>query len=354
MREALRIAREGWGQVAPNPLVGAVMVKDNAEIARGYHARFGEAHAEVAALAKAGPRARGATLYVTLEPCGHVGKTPPCTDAIIGAGISRVVIATRDANPVAAGGAEKLVQSGIEVAFGVCEAEARELNATFLFAIHADRPWVTLKMAVTLDGAIADGTHTTSRVTGPDARRYAHALRAGHDAVGVGMHTVRTDDPRLTVREAPTPRVPPARVVFSRSGRLSLTSTLANSLRQGPVVVTANEIDPAYELSLADAGVEVVLGATLGDQLRALRSRGIQSLLIEGGANLAAALWREDLVDRLILVQAPTIFGAGALGAFSDFPAARGASATRWPVVSRVALGDDLATTYAIHDLPAP
>ncbi|MBL8958771.1 MAG: bifunctional diaminohydroxyphosphoribosylaminopyrimidine deaminase/5-amino-6-(5-phosphoribosylamino)uracil reductase RibD [Gemmatimonadetes bacterium] len=346
----MELARLGWGQVAPNPLVGAVLVQHDRIVGEGYHARFGEAHAEVAALKAAGAHARGATLYVTLEPCGHHGKTPPCVDAILAAGIARVVVAVRDPNPVAAGGLERLAKAGVQVETGVGEAQARELNAAFLASHTRQRPWITLKMAITLDAAIADGTHTTSRITGPAARHFAHQLRAGHDAVAVGMSTVRIDDPQLTVREGPAPRVPPTRVVFSRTGRLSLTSTLANSLRQGPVLVTANEIDPGYEHALRQAGVDVVVGGDLVEVVDALGARGLRSILVEGGAGLAASLLEAALVDRLILVQSPTVFGAGALGAFSQVASRRAVSAPRWRVITREILGDDIATTYAIRE----
>ncbi len=349
MGRALELARRGWGQVAPNPLVGAVIVAGAEVAGEGWHERYGEAHAEVNALRGAGSRARGATMYVSLEPCAHHGRTPPCTDAIIGAGLSRVVVATRDTNPVAGGGLDQLRRAGIAVETGVREADAQELNAAFFFGQTADRPWVTLKMAISLDGAIADGTHTTSRVTGPSARAYAHALRAGHDAIAVGMGTVRIDDPQLTVREAPAPRVPPVRVVFSRTGRLPLTSVLANSLKQGAVIVAAEEIDSSCQQMLEHRGVAVVVRPDLLSMLRELRARGVRSLLVEGGAGLAAGLWEAGLVDRLVLVQAPTIFGAGSLNAFRDFPPRRGEDAPRWPVVSREILGHDIATTYAIN-----
>lgn len=349
MRRALELARLGWGQTAPNPMVGAVVARNDEIVGEGYHARFGEAHAEINALAAAAERggARGATMYVTLEPCAHAGKTPPCADAIIRAGISRVVAAMGDPNPVAAGGVAKLRAAGIDVIVGMLEPEARELNAAWVHALDSARPWVTLKMAVSLECAIADGTQTTTRITAGPARRYAHALRAGHDAVAVGLGTVRTDDPQLTVREVPAPRVPPTRIIFSRSARLSLTSTLANSIAQGPVVVTGHAIDPEYEHALRDHGVEVLIAPGLAETLTLLRARGIRSILVEGGAVIAGELLAGELVDRLVLVQAPIILGRGALNAFSLAPAVRGADATRWRVVSRETFGDDIATTYA-------
>jgi diaminohydroxyphosphoribosylaminopyrimidine deaminase/5-amino-6-(5-phosphoribosylamino)uracil reductase len=347
MRRALELARLGIGQTAPNPMVGAVLVRGGVVVGEGYHARFGEAHAEVRALTAAGERARGATMFVTLEPCAHIGKTPPCADAVIRAGVSRVVIAMTDPNRIAAGGVAKLRNAGIDVSIGVLEADAKELNAAYAHALESARPWVTLKMAVSLDCAIADGTQTTTRITAGPARRYAHTLRAAHDAVAVGMGTVRIDDPQLTVREAPAPRVPPTRVIFSRSGRLSLTSTLANSIAQGPVIVTAEALEPEYERALRDHGVEVLIARGIPESLTLLRERGLRSILVEGGAVIAGELLEAGLVDRLVLVQAPIILGRGAVHAFAFAPAMRGADAVRWRVVSREVFGDDIATTYA-------
>lgn len=347
MRRALELARGGWGNTSPNPMVGAVVVRNGKIVGEGYHARFGEAHAEPRAIEAAGQAARGATMYVTLEPCSHTGKTPPCTEAILRSGISRVVAATRDPNPVAGGGVAKLREAGVDTIVGVLEDEAREINASYIHSFSARRPWVTLKMAISLDSAIADGTHSTTRITAGEARRFAHLLRAGHDAVAVGMGTVRADDPQLTVREAPAPRSAPLRVILSTTGRLSLTSTLANSIAQAPVLVTARSLDPEYEHALRDHGVDVLIASGLEEILLALKSRGITSILVEGGAQIAGALLNEGLVDRLVLVQAPIILGGGAVAAFSHVLPTKGEHAERWKVISRDVLGDDVATTYA-------
>src|SRR5687768_9408952 len=201
MRRALVLARQGWGQTAPNPMVGAVVVRDGAIVGEGFHARYGEAHAEVRALSAAGAQSRGATLIVSLEPCRHHGKTPPCTDAIIGAGIARLVFGASDPTAVAAGGAEILRAAGIEVQGGVLASEARELNAPFFHAAVSDVPWVTLKLAVSMETAISDKRGTTSWLTGPESRHEVHTLRAGNDAIAVGVGTVLADDPQLTVRD---------------------------------------------------------------------------------------------------------------------------------------------------------
>jgi len=348
MRRALTLARRGWGHVSPNPLVGAILVRDGEVVGEGYHAAFGREHAEVVALAQAGGQARGSTAYVTLEPCAHHGKTPPCTTALLDAGVRRVVIATRDPHPVAAGGADTLRAQGIGVDIGVCEQEARDLNAAFLHAVTSPRPWVTLKLAISVDGALADHTRKTAWLTGVESRAEVHRWRAQFDAIGVGMGTVLADDPALTVRDAKAPRVPPVRVIFSRSGRLPVTSALAGSAREIPVLVMAQDVDPAYEVTLHEFGVELVPAASLGEALRALRSRGVQSILIEGGARLAGALLFEGLVDRLIVFTAPVVLGAGALNAFLLAPAQRAESAQRMRVIERQVFGDDLMTVYAL------
>src|SRR5690348_17076672 len=204
MNRALELAARGRGSVEPNPLVGAVVVFNGAVVGEGWHEKFGQAHAEVNALREAGERARGATLYVTLEPCGHYGKTPPCADAIVAAGIARVVVATEDANPEAAGGATRLSTAGIPLDIGVERTAAREQNAAFFHRFASDRPFITLKLATSLDGAIASADRTRGAggnfLTGPEARREVHRMRAGVDAIVVGVGTVLADDPLLTVR----------------------------------------------------------------------------------------------------------------------------------------------------------
>lgn len=349
MRRALSLARRGWGQTAPNPLVGAVVVRDGSVVGEGYHARWGEAHAEVAALRAAGPLARGATIYVTLEPCDHQGKTPPCTQALIAAGVARVVVAARDPNPAAAGGIERLRAAGIAVTVGVEEEAARELNAPFFFAYGASRPWVTLKLAVSLDGAIADASGRSRWITGPRARAQVHLLRAGSDAVGVGVGTVLADDPSLTVRAAPPPRVSPTRVVFDRRARTPLDAALVRTAREVPTVLVTECPDAERTRALEGAGVGIVRAGSLAAGLEALARGGIRSLLVEGGARLAGALLDGALVDRLIIFQGPVLLGAGALGAFDYARSADLAEAPRFRVLERRAIGDDVMTVYALR-----
>ncbi len=350
MRRALRLARRGWGQTAPNPMVGAVVVRDGVVVGEGWHRRWGGPHAEVEALRAAGDAAHGATVYVTLEPCNHHGKTPPCSEALIAAGVRRVVAGAADPNPVAVGGAARLRAAGIDVVVGVEERAARELDAPFFHALLSDRPWVTLKLALSLDGALADHTREPGWLTNPRSRRAVHRLRAGADAVAVGVGTALADDPALTVRGVPAPRVPPTRVVFDREARLPLASSLVRTAAEVPVVVVCADAASENARRLAAAGVLLLEAPTVDDALRGLRARhGVRSLLVEGGAGLAAALWDGAAVDRLIIFRAPVVLGAGALGAFAGAGPVRAEAARRLPVVERRAFGDDLMTTYAVH-----
>jgi diaminohydroxyphosphoribosylaminopyrimidine deaminase/5-amino-6-(5-phosphoribosylamino)uracil reductase len=347
MRRALALAPRGWGQTAPNPMVGAVVVRDGVVVGEGWHARYGGPHAEVEALRAAGARARGATLYVTLEPCNHHGRTPPCTDAVLAAGVTRVVAAVADPNPVAGGGAHRLREAGVEVTVGVEEAGARELNAPFLHAFASDRPFVRLKLALSLDGALADHTRRPGWLTGAEARAEVHRLRAESDAVAIGIGTALADDPALTVRGVTPPRGPPARVVFDTSARLPLHSKLVRSAREVPVVVVCWAPDPAHAAALEHAGVELLHAQSLPHALRALRARGIGSLLVEGGAGLAASFLQEAQVDRLIIFRAPILLGGGSLNAFGGMPAVSIDAAPRWRLVETRRFGDDEMTVYA-------
>ncbi len=347
MRRALGLARRGWGRTAPNPLVGAVVVRDGAVVGEGFHAALGEAHAEVAALAAAGEAARGATMYVALEPCTHQGRTPPCTAAIIAAGVRRVVYAMDDPHPAAGGGAAVLRAAGVEVSAGVEEPAARELNASFLHRFASSRPFVTLKLATSLDAAIADGTGRPGWLTGPAAVRAVHRLRAGHDAVAVGSGTALADDPQLTVRGVRKPRIAPARIVFDRRGRVAEPLRLVRTAARAPVVIVTSTEGAARLAPLEERGVRLMVAADLPDALRQFRADGIHSVLCEGGAGLAGAFLKHGLVDRLVIFQAPVLLGRGALAAFGEVPGVPLAEASRWRIVSHERLGDDLMTTFA-------
>ncbi len=348
MRRALALAERGWGQTAPNPMVGAVVVREGVVVGEGWHTRYGASHAEVDALTAAGEHADGATLYVTLEPCNHHGQTPPCSEAIIAAGIRRVVAATADPHEVAKGGAAHLRAHGIDVVLGVEDDAARELNAPFFHALNSDRAFVQLKVALSLDGAITDHTRRRGWLTGFEARREVHRLRAGSDAVAIGIGTARTDNPALTVRDyEPAPRVAPARVVFDTSARLPLTSHLVQTAREQSTVVVCWAPDPSHAAALEHAGVSLVHAATLADALVALRVAGVRSMLVEGGAALATSFLQEALVDRLIIFRAPIILGASSLNAFGGLPSATLGDAKRWRLTQAKRFGDDEMTVYA-------
>jgi len=343
MERALDLARRGWGRVAPNPMVGAVVLTGDAVVAEGYHAEYGGPHAEVVALQAAGERARGATVVVNLEPCAHHGKTPPCTDAIVAAGVARVVAAIADPDPQARGGAAVLRAHGVTVSLGLLAEAAAALNAPFLFAREqAERPFVALKLATSIDGRIADAAGSSQWVSGEAAREHVHWLRAGFDAIAVGGTTALHDNPQLTVRGPVTPRRPPVRVVFDRRAMLNLGVQLVSTAREVPTwVMSSLDAPPSSVTQLERSGVRVFRPTTLRDGLRMLREAGIQSLLCEGGGALGARLLVDGLVDRLYWVQAPVWLGEGAVPAFPGVPPQPLAAAPRWTPVERRALGSD-------------
>lgn len=353
MRRALALAERGWGQTAPNPMVGAVLVSGERVIAEGYHARFGAAHAEVDALRHAARAARGATIYVNLEPCAHHGKTPPCTKAIIKARVARVVVAVRDPSPEAGGGIEKLRHAGIQVdmASSAERDAAIELNAPFFHAQTSTRPWVVLKLAMSADDRIADPSPDRRWITGASARAEVHRLRANSDAVAVGIGTVLADDPVLTVRDAPAPRVAPRRVVFDSNARTPLDSNLVRSARETPTTVIVRPgADGAAIRALAKHGVDVIAADDLEAGLVALRNRGVRSLFLEGGAQLAGSFVVRSLVDRLIIFRSQTTVGR-ALGAFDYAPAGFAGSLAHARVVDERPFGDDMMTIYALREV---
>jgi len=343
MRRALDIAWKGWGRVAPNPLVGAVVLQGTVSVGEGFHAEFGGPHAEVNALRAAGEQARGATLVVTLEPCAHTGKTPPCTDAIRAAGIRRVVAAVRDPDPEARGGIEILKSAAIETSIGLLAEEAAVVNAPFLSTrLQTEQPFVALKLATSIDGRIADSRGQSHWISGDEARDYVHWLRAGFQAIGVGGTTALKDNPQLTVRGAITPRQAPVRIVFDRRAMLNAGVTLVQTAREVPTWVVASHDAPASNVSVLEAnGVRVFRPDTLAQGLAQLRLAGIQSLLCEGGGALGAKLLAEGLVDRLYWVQSPVWLGEGAVPAFPGVPDFPLAEAPRWIPVERRALGAD-------------
>ncbi len=304
------------GMPSPNPHVGAVVVQGGKLVGRGHHERAGEDHAELGAVREAGAKAAGATLYVTLEPCNHVGRTPPCTDAIVAAGLTRVVIGCRDPNPhVAGGGLEKLREAGLRVDIACREAEAKKLIAPWAKFVTTGLPYVTLKLGLSLDGRIASRTGASKWVTGPEARARVHVLRAQHDAVVIGIGTALADDPRLTVRDAPGQS--PLRIVFDTKLRLPLAGRLVQSAREVPTwVICTTDAPSSAEEQLVERGVEVLRAPPSAegriDPLAALRmmaARGIVAALIEGGAELAGSVLAGAAVDELHAFIAPILLG---------------------------------------------
>lgn len=350
MRRALELARRGWGRVAPNPLVGAVVVQGGEVVGEGWHTAYGHPHAEVEALRAAGPAARGATIYVTLEPCSHHGKTPPCTGAILEAGVSRVVLACRDPNPKARGGAELLREAGVEVEEGVEAEAARDLNAAFFhgFGPDAARPWIELKLALSLDARIADREGGAFWLTGEEARGEAHRLRAGHDAVAVGVGTVLADDPLLTVRGGMTTRLPVARVVFDRRLRTPPGSRLVATAEEAPVwIVCGPEASGEARRALEGAGARILRADGLDEALTTLRGVGIASVLCEGGAALGSALLERGVVDRLTLFYAPLLLGPEARPGFAAISSPLLAGVHRWRRLRTETFGADTLISLA-------
>jgi diaminohydroxyphosphoribosylaminopyrimidine deaminase / 5-amino-6-(5-phosphoribosylamino)uracil reductase len=351
MERAIELAWRGWGRVQPNPLVGAVVLADGEPVGEGWHAEWGERHAEPQALAAAGARARGATLVCTLEPCAHQGKQPPCVGAVLAAGVRRVVAAVAEPSALARGGAERLRAAGVEVELGLLADQAAAQNASFLHQVRdSSRPFVALKLAATIDGRIADANGHSRWLSQEPAREFVQWLRAGFDGIAVGGVTARTDDPSLTVRGPLQPRVPPRRIVFAADGDVPGTLRLVRTVASVPTTVIASPKAPPARLSaLEAAGVTVERASNLADALRCLRAAGLGSLLVEGGGHLAGALLAADLVDRYYWVQSPLWLGLGAVPAIAGLPTVPLEEAPRWRVTHRRALGDD---TLLVLDRP--
>lgn len=314
MRRAIAVGRQGTKAVRPNPRVGCVLVHEGVEIAAGFHAKVGTAHAEKAALALAGPAARGCTAYVTLEPCKHHGRTGPCTQALIDAGVSRVVVGALDPFEPAGGGVDVLRAAGIEVVTGIETRAARHLAETFLANVEHKRAFLQLKLAMTLDGRTAAADGTSRWITGTEARHLVHHLRAEADAVLVGSGTVLADDPRLDLRHLPPGTPLPLRVVFDRQLRTPLDAKVCETTAQPTLIVTLpGHLDSPHAQALRDRGVELLAVAEpfASQALRALLDHGLCHVLCEGGATLAGDLLRNGLVDRLDLFVAGKLLGAG-------------------------------------------
>ena len=350
MRRALELAERGRGHVEPNPLVGAVVVRDGRLVGEGWHRRYGEAHAEVNALAEAGESARGATLYVTLEPCCHHGKTPPCTDAVLRAGVRRVVAATLDPFPQVSGqGAALLRAAGVEVEVGVCEGEARRLNAPYLKLLRTGRPYVHAKWAMTLDGKIATFAGNSKWITGEAARHRVHELRGRMDAILVGRGTLLADDPLLTARP-PGPRIPARVVLTSGWSELPPSLQLFETAREAPVIFLTSEAGAERLAGLRDRGCEVVglpgaEGGTVSVDaaLAELGRRRMTNVFVEGGSGVLGNFLDARAIDEVhAFIASKLVGGAGALSPFGGRGAAtiaEGLTLAEWEVER---IGEDL------------
>jgi len=358
MRAALALARRGLGTVWPNPAVGCVIVKQGRVVGRGWTQSGGRPHGETEALRRAGEAARGATAYVSLEPCCHWGRTPPCVDALITAGVRRVVVALEDPDPRVAGeGMRRLRAAGLDVEVGLCAEEAAEVNVGFLSRLRLGRPLVTLKFATSLDGRIATASGESQWISGPPARERAHALRASHDAIMVGTGTAVVDDPQLTCRLPGLDHRSPVRVVIDRHLRIPPTARLIADAHRVPTwVLTLQSADPdrraaflASRVTLIDVHHDSAGQVDLAAALGVLGERGITRLLVEGGAGLAAAFFRARLVDRLVWVHAPLAIGGDGIPAIAGLDLTALAHAPAFERLSTQTIGDDVLTTFHVR-----
>jgi len=363
MRAALGLAHRGLGNVAPNPAVGCILVREDLGeggriVGRGVTQAGGRPHAETEALAAAGSDAAGSTAYVTLEPCAHHGETPPCAQALIDAGIKRVVVACRDPDPrTDGGGIAALEAADIAVDVGVEGSSAFELNAGFFTRLKHGRPLVTVKTATTLDGKIATHNGDSQWITGPDARAHGHALRASHDAILIGSGTARADNPALTCRLPGLEDRSPIRIVVD--GRLStpLTSQLALTAKQTPSwIITLRGADADRRAAFVEAGVKVFDVSPDADGRPDLHAvfdvigkQGITRLLVEAGGRLVAGLFRAGLVDRLVWFRAPMVIGGDGQGAIAGLGVDSLGKAPLFRRIETIVLGDDVMETYAVE-----
>jgi diaminohydroxyphosphoribosylaminopyrimidine deaminase / 5-amino-6-(5-phosphoribosylamino)uracil reductase len=356
MQLALTLGRRGQGRTWPNPAVGAVVVKDGVIVGRGWTQPGGRPHAEPEALARAGEAARGATLYVTLEPCSHVGKSPPCVDAVVAAGIARVVSAIEDPNPEVAGrGHAKLRAAGITVDIGLGAADAARDHAGHFRRIRDKRPHVILKLAVSSDDKIGASGGRPVAISGEAARARVHLLRAQCDAILVGIGTVRADDPLLTCRLPGMEARSPVRVVLDRGLRIAGTSRLVHSARETPLwVMTSSLSEAPAAMKLGAAGAQVIRVATtamppgldLSAVLRALAEKGITRLMVEGGARVAASFVAASLVDEVWLLRGPDAIGADGIAALDAMPLTAITQSPAFGVRASESLQNDTLTIY--------
>lgn len=330
---AASLAERGWGRVharqdlkaQPNPMVGCVLTRHGELVGEGWHQEYGGPHAEINAIRSAGEAARGATAYVSLEPCSHHGKTPPCSGALVEAGVVRVVFGAADPGPTAGGGADVLVRAGLDVVGPSDDVQTfHDVDPAFFYASLNQRPYLALKLAASTDGCISAKIGVRTALTGDEANREVHRLRSGFDALMVGGETARVDDPLLTVRHGLEPRIPPTRIVLDPAASLPRESSLLRTVAEAPVLVFATDAAVAGRVAeLRDSGARVEIvrraegGADLNEVLERCWGLGIRSIFCEGGARLAAALTREGLARRLYLFRAPVTLGSQGVPAFA-------------------------------------
>ncbi|OGP11758.1 MAG: riboflavin biosynthesis protein RibD [Deltaproteobacteria bacterium RIFCSPLOWO2_12_FULL_43_16] len=355
MRMAIALARKGIGKTSPNPAVGAVIVKNGRIVGRGYHRKAGLAHAEINALREAGIKAKGADIYITLEPCNHFGRTPPCAEAIVRAGIKNIFIGMKDPNPLVAGkGITRLKNAGIKVETGILEQECKYINEAYIKYIITKTPFVTLKLASTLDGKIATASGESKWITGETARRYAHRMRAEADAVMVGIGTVIADDPELTVRLVKGKN--PVRIVVDSRLRMPANAKILNQHKGSVIIATIKKKSQESEVrnqekkikALNASGADVLLlhsrngKVDLKALMKELGKREITSLIIEGGGSLAASAIKEGIVDKITIFVAPKFFGKEGLSMIGELGIRRLKDAICLSRLECRKLGDDL------------
>lgn len=359
MKRALTLAKKGIGKTDPNPAVGCVIVKNGAVIGEGWHRKAGGPHAEIYALKSAGDAAKGADVYVTLEPCCHTGRTPPCSEALVKAGVSRVIAGMRDPNPRVNGGGMKALQlAGITTVAGVLEDECRSINRPFLRHITTGHPFVTYKCAMTLDGKTATATGSSRWISGESSRRVVHRMRADSDAIMVGVDTVLADNPRLTVRHVSGRH--PLRIIVDSHLRIPDSAALLQSdLAPGTMIATL-ETDPALHARFLRAGARLLVCRAennrvhLADLWYRLGKLGIRSLLLEGGSRLAGEALRQGLIDRCVFFYAPQVIGSDGLSPFAITGITEMARSIKFQDISMRRVGKDIMVTARPENICLP
>ena len=358
MERAMHLAKKGWGTTNPNPLVGAVIIKAGRKIGEGFHEKPGEPHAEVMALNDAGDESKGADMYVTLEPCSHYGRTPPCVESINRAGIARVIVSMTDPNPQVAGsGIRRLKEAGIEVVLGVLEDDAKELNEIFIHFITQKTPYLIYKAAMSLDGKTASNSGHSRWITGEKARQHVHWTRQRVSGIMIGIGTLIQDNPQLTVRDLPVPPVHPQRIVVDSRGKIPLTSHLLEDVTVAKTLVATTEaMKLETEMKLVERGVEVIRVVSnngrvdLSALFKKLGERDIDSILLEGGGTLAESALKSGLINRIMIYVAPKLIGGkNAPGVLSGNGIEHMDECIRVDNFKTVSLGDDLLMTGTLQ-----